>query len=298
MTRKRPHEEGDETLNEERLLPKDPKLQKLNNYEETEFAKNRLAMAAVPKLPVMQTTHQHQFEDALVDAYDLRGSNGLWDCIQRCDSPAENMRPVHIVSPSFGNDYMREIFGVDELYSPRNGLVLNNVVKSAMEASILVIVPNIPNQPTPEEVAAWRASNPCEYRIRIVKPEVKAFRQDYGNDHADYIASLNDHPLVFKNSFRPRQRYLYFLFHMTMLRRATGLADGRALVQIFRYHHTKFNQEYWGVEDVNLKGELREDAPSSLQDPTDVKNVRAALASSNVCPDGEQPSEYFYPDDS
>lgn len=287
MNRKRPREEDPETSDVGHLC-KNPKLEKSNWFKMAEPIKIQSASAASAQLPTTQMLRQQQFEAALVDAYDLQNFNMVWDCTMGRSILAEEMSPVHIVSPRFGDDCMGRLFGEDyknELYSPRNGLALNNVAKSAIEAGILVIVPNIPNRPTPKEVAAWKASRPYEYKIRIIKPEVKNLIKDH--THADYIASLDDSPLIFKNSFRPRLRYLYFLFHMTMLRRATALVDGHALVQIFAYHRAKFNQQYWGVEDVNLKGKFWKYAPSNLRDPTDVRNVRTALESPNDGSDEE-----------
>jgi hypothetical protein len=66
---------------------------------------------------------------------------------------------------------MDAIFGpteTPELFSPKNGLIVNSEFEAVFDKGLLAIVPLLPNDPSTVELGAWRNSEPKEYKIRIL----------------------------------------------------------------------------------------------------------------------------------
>jgi hypothetical protein len=66
---------------------------------------------------------------------------------------------------------MDAIFGpnkIPELFSPKNGLVVYALFEKVFDVGLLAIVPQLPNNPTDNELESWRNSEPKEYKIRIL----------------------------------------------------------------------------------------------------------------------------------
>ncbi|KAI0887589.1 uncharacterized protein GGS22DRAFT_186423 [Annulohypoxylon maeteangense] len=224
---------------------------------------------------------QVEFENAMITSYDIKDHLGrAWDCAFGMYVPTQDMRTLPLVSPRFGDGFMRTTFGdkyANDMYSARNGLAFPYPVKQALEAGALVIVPAIPNKPSYADVEAWENARPRDYKFRVTKPEIESFtRQHY---HVFEIASLDNRKLTFRNNFRPRTRFLYFLFMMTMFRRAKGAGPSdNDLFRLLVAHQDKLAHEYWGVEEASTKndiwGDLLSDSPLDL---TKVDHVRTLL---------------------
>lgn len=55
-----------------------------------------------------------------------------------------------------------------ELDTPYNGLILHRHIEKAMDDGAIVAVPDIADDPTPDEVEAWEKKEPKNYRWRII----------------------------------------------------------------------------------------------------------------------------------
>jgi hypothetical protein len=95
-----------------------------------------------------------------------------------------------------------------------------------MDDGAITVVPDIAHDPTPAQVQLFNASEPKNYRWRIMdkdaavldEPICEAGDEDSENDL--FVRDLDGKRLHFKNDARPRARYLYFLFCVAVLKRA------------------------------------------------------------------------------
>ena len=130
----------------------------------------------------------------------------------------------HIFPSKCGEATMEAIFGrpegrQSELFRAENGILWSTEAKERFEGGHFVIVPDIVDQPTQQDVDAWEVSNPREYKIRVVNPD------HYLMTHLIWgtgkiWADLDNERMKFKTNFRPRARYLYFAYCVAMLRRS------------------------------------------------------------------------------
>ncbi|KAI1213176.1 uncharacterized protein F4807DRAFT_413172 [Annulohypoxylon truncatum] len=249
----------------------DPKSSIFGDKSETKPAQDQEIV--IPDEAALQRMREQQFEERTTRAYDVQCSKGIWDCALGMEMPSKDMQPMYIVSPDVGSTFMEAAFGADcgdERYSPLNGLVVNRSVKEALEAGALVIVPDLPNYPLPRHVERWRKSEPRQYKFRITQPEMTEYTRR-GNG-VSVVGRLDERLLEFKGDFRPRARFLHFLFHVTMLKRKTGITDDLWLAHLFRIHSGKFNTMYWGVRDPRALG----------RDPANVENFKTLLEGPNL----------------
>jgi hypothetical protein len=201
-----------------------------------------------------------------------------------------------------GQDVMDSIFGVmetPELFSPLNGMILSQVIEKKFDKGFIVIVPRLPNYPSQPQIALWNLSNPKEYKIRILdltSPEVDEAVSS-GSDLT--WRDLDGTDVEFRNTFRPRARYLYFHYCIQIIRRAW-----RAEKKAADHLEKEFGKGYWGsigtylpksmllafAEELGhgydklLEGGEDDEATANQED----KNILLAVASSQV---GELPRE-------
>lgn len=120
-----------------------------------------------------------------------------------------------------------------ELDTPNNGLLLHQAVKKAMDDGVIAIVPDIVDNPSTEEVAVWENSSLKDYKWKIIDPEVIEVNKE-GLVNPMTIRDIENRKLSFKNSMRPRARYLYFLFALAQLKlawRQKYLQDPKAVLE-------------------------------------------------------------------
>ena len=134
------------------------------------------------------------------------------------------MRAGHLFPSKCGEATMEAVFGPtdsghSELFKAENGILWSSEVEKRFKGGLFVIVPDIPNQPTEHEVEIWEASDPKEYKIRVLDPS-HMHMQDIVFETESTWADLNNKRLEFKTNFRPCARYLYFAYCAAMLRRS------------------------------------------------------------------------------
>ena len=103
---------------------------------------------------------------------------------------------------------MQSIFGhsdsgYSELFKAENGILWSKEAEEQFEAVHFVVVPDVPDQPTEQQLDTWEASDPKEYKIRVLNPTHPFMKRVvYGRDMT--WAALDNERLQFKTSFRPR----------------------------------------------------------------------------------------------
>ena len=100
-----------------------------------------------------------------------------------------------------------------------------------------MIVPNVPDEPTTEQVKQWGLSSPKEYKIRVLNPDAKTMNMPIMT--TDKLWKEVDGKLIeFRSDFRPRAQYLYFAYCAAMLRRSFA---GKQL----QVSKSELRKKYW-----------------------------------------------------
>jgi hypothetical protein len=116
-----------------------------------------------------------------------------------------------------------------EVLEPFNGLLLHWKVKSAMDDGAIAVVPDMSLNPFHAEIALWSASDPKNYKWRIIDRDAECLENvlveagDFGlpeNGPDLHIRDLDGKPVYFRNNNRPRARYLYFNLCVVVLKLA------------------------------------------------------------------------------
>ncbi|KAL8707606.1 MAG: hypothetical protein Q9220_007393 [cf. Caloplaca sp. 1 TL-2023] len=123
----------------------------------------------------------------------------------------------HLFPWKAGPEAMIAIFGEEappesELFQAQNGILWCREAADRFSLGHFCIVPDIPDDnPTAEQCQTWQDAEVKEYKIRVLNPtdpmmgKVVAYSEKRWCD-------LDHKRLKFRNSFRPRDRYLYFAY--------------------------------------------------------------------------------------
>lgn len=172
------------------------------------------------------SSDQSNFRAALLEKSNQRlrpGSESIWCPISGSYFHISSINAAHLFAWTHGHEAMTAIFGEDppELFSPYNGLLISVPAEKKLEKGHIVIVPRLSDEPTEEEIQEWQKSDVKEYQIRVLEPNAEGMRSDItGRADECTWADLDRKPVVFRSNFRPRARYLYFLYCVTVLRRS------------------------------------------------------------------------------
>ncbi|KAI1302923.1 hypothetical protein F5Y03DRAFT_407390 [Xylaria venustula] len=182
---------------------------------------------------------QRAFKEHILKDYNLEPDKhdklkrGLeWSVTHRNWVVKDFLTAAHIFPASWGQKLMTEIFGEEcgnELFSSRNGLLLPKSIKRAMDEWAIVIVPDIRNDPTIDEVKPWLETSPKGYKFRVLDPNHPELNRQLSSSDNDmrFGTDLDESPLVFRGDFRPRARFLWLWFACAVLKRfwSTPLED-------------------------------------------------------------------------
>ena len=150
----------------------------------------------------------------------------------------------HLFPWKCGEAAMHAIFGCpdkgdSELFKAENGIFWSLEAETRFEAGHFVIVPDTPDQPTKQQVDTWQASDPREYKVRVLNPTHTLMEQKIPGTDKTWV-ELDNQRLQFKTNFRPRARYLYFAYCAAMLRRSFG---GHHL----EVSRSELGKRFWGT---------------------------------------------------
>lgn len=171
---------------------------------------------------------QSKFRQDLIDlacATDPLHPGFLWCHVLNEWIRHEEVEAAHIFSYKHGQEIMDAIFGRDaeskaELFSPRNGLLMNHLAEAKFDQGALVIVPNLDDTATAPDIRAWHACNERGYKIRITNRQGKGMNECIRNFPGPTWNDLDNQIIQFRSNYRPRSRYLYFHYLTSMLRKA------------------------------------------------------------------------------
>ena len=218
-------------------------------------------------------------------------SENIWCPVLRAWIPPEWTTAAHIFPFADGQDTMDAIFGrkdIDgpELFSPRNGLLLTNVVEKLLDKGSLLIVPAIPDDPTAEEVEAWVKSEPRDFKVRLTNKKDPAMQKNLPFSEEKWSV-LDGRMLAFRNDYRPRARYLYWHYCVTMLRKSWH--DERKSPNLLR---DELGRKYWATRGSYMRKtmllafveemgheyeELLEGAETETEETEETEDVGAAV---------------------
>ena len=202
------------------------------------------------------TKLQSRFKQELVEAHNTAhpepGRDEMWCPILATYVHKSAIKAAHIFGYALGQDLMTEIFGDkegerNELFSPENGIMMHTEAEDRFDKGFFVIVPSV-NDESAEAYKAWHQSDVKAYKIRVVDTKASKMNRflPLPGDRRKWI-DLEGQDLQFKTSHRPRARYLYYHYCVTMLRRSHHQNEHE---NILRDHMGK---KFWGTPGPYLR---------------------------------------------
>lgn len=172
------------------------------------------------------TSQQSNFRTDMIQAYEAKhpSEEWLWCPILGDYTDEDDVQASHLFPCMNGQDTMDAIFGKtrpEELFSPRNGLLMCRKLERYFDAGKFVIVPDIPSvqeNAWVSTVKGWLSREPQEYRVRLIDPDWEKKDQRISRLRELTFAQLEGRKLRFRSGFRPAARYLYFHYCVQILR--------------------------------------------------------------------------------
>lgn len=122
---------------------------------------------------------------------------------------------AHIFPHKHTQKLMIAIFGEEskgELWKAEDAILMTNTAEQHFDNGRFVIVPDIRDNATTDEIASWNQQEPKAYKIRVIatKTNLKELSQEITltSDPEKMWKDLDGQKLVFKTDFRPRSRYV------------------------------------------------------------------------------------------
>ncbi len=176
---------------------------------------------------------------------DSRRREQLW-CPILCNyQVSSSFRAGHLFPWKCREGTMQSIFGSSdsghsELFKAENGILWSSTAEERFGKGHFVVVPDVPDQPTEQQLDTWEASDPKEYKIKVLNPTAELMTQIVIGTVNTIWAALDNKRLQFKTSCRPRARYLYFAYCTALLRRSFG---GKHL----EVSQAELGKRFWGT---------------------------------------------------
>ncbi|KAH0433597.1 hypothetical protein CcaCcLH18_05769 [Colletotrichum camelliae] len=176
---------------------------------------------------------QAKFRKDVIARYDPNHEDGwLWCVVSGASYSSDLVTAAHIANYNLGEPNACAIFGKCEeptghLKSPCNGLLMRKDLENAFDAGRFAIVQALF---TNEETSRKERG----LKVVVLDPTLeKDFHKDSGGRKDDEPIELNNRRLSFTTSRRPRNRYVYFKYAMTILRRQRLQVPGANLDRRF-----------------------------------------------------------------
>ncbi|EQB58592.1 hypothetical protein CGLO_01143 [Colletotrichum gloeosporioides Cg-14] len=187
-------------------------LAKDNNHRwSTKYLAHKQSMEINIAVSKRDNKDQLAFTDHMLKKYcpDRPYKNCCWDPVLAEWNRSEIFHTVHLFPHRF-RDSMDTIFGagtLKELFKAQNGLFLHKDIEQALDDGVLAIVPDIDLEPADLDFPL-KDTEELKQRLRAwEKLEVKDFSQGIHT-----LLELHGRRLKFLTNFRPRPRYIWWVF--------------------------------------------------------------------------------------
>ena len=171
-------------------------------------------------------TDQEDFRTELIrvsNSMHPRPATDMYWCPITCTwYNSYGVKAAQIFAYHHGQPMMSAIFGKDannELFSINNGVLMCRDAEERFDQGYFVIVPDVSDNPSQEEIERWNTSNPREYRIKVLDPSHQKMKKIINLSEKTWN-DLDGQPITFRSNQRPRARYLYFHYVVSVLRRS------------------------------------------------------------------------------
>ena len=203
---------------------------------------------------------QVQFREKLITACNSRHPNPksdeLWCPILGFFFPGnEVMRAAHIFPWTEGQVEMDDCsagsWNTEELNEIRNGLMLSGYAEKRLEDVDIVLVPDVKDAASQEEIDAWSEPEPKEYNIRVIDPKAKRmdlFHPGYVNPRQTWN-DLDDKKVQCSSDHRPRARYLYWQYCKSVLRQSWK-EEGFKAKDVLMWER---GRKFWGTKGPYIR---------------------------------------------
>lgn len=203
------------------------------------------------------TDLQSRFREAIIEAYNAHDPDPkkkfLWCPILKTWVIRQSATAAHLFAYMHGQNVMGSIFGATdqpELFSPLNCIIISSIVEEKFDLAFMVIVPRLPENPSTNEVSAQNASNPKEYKIRIMDTDNKDLDDIILPNSTQTWRDLDGTNVEFRSDFRPRARYLYFHYCLQILQlswRQPKTQPGQKYITFGEAMKKDFGKHFWGT---------------------------------------------------
>ncbi|KAK4152645.1 hypothetical protein C8A00DRAFT_44300 [Chaetomidium leptoderma] len=214
-------------------------------------------------------SEQSKFKKQLITKYNAATTRpnkpkvivSLHDSATGLDLVQPLITAAHLVPHRLGPDILVALFGVNvegELYTALNGLLLHVDVERALDDGAIAIVPDLPDDPSTEQIADWEKNEPKNYRWRVIDDNAESLDtflvlKDQGSTKDITIRDLDGQQLSFKNNQRPRARYLYFFDVVAQLKMAWRHDYRKDPINVFK---SQLGKGFWATRGRYLNRAL------------------------------------------
>ena len=211
------------------------------------------------------SSDQSSFRSKLLVAYNSKNPNHIideyWCPITSCWVHEDVIRAAHIFPYGAGQTAMDELFGRDatdreELFEPQNGIMMSVDAEKRIANGCIVIVPDVPDDATTAVLDEWTKAEIKNYKLRVLRPKDPSMQKALPanspiNDTEKPRRSwheLDGEKVNFLTDIRPRARYLYWQFAVSLIRKAaySQHREENPLVK-------EFNKRFWGTRGSWIK---------------------------------------------
>ncbi|RDL40123.1 uncharacterized protein BP5553_00102 [Venustampulla echinocandica] len=183
------------------------------------------------------TSGQSNMVQGMKEEYCPDAAEGtLWDPVTGHWELAHHLHAASLY-PWRQVESMDSIFGPGanaDVFSPNNGLFLDEWVEKALDQGLIAFVPNVDLEANdkdlpPADIAErnqrlrdWETAPKKEYRVAVLDFDNKLVHISRWRDGSDFktLADLDGRPLKFHTNFRPRARYVWWTFMNAILQTA------------------------------------------------------------------------------
>lgn len=255
-----------------------------------------------------QRNNQEQslMRDEMIRVYNEGETTAIWEPVIGMMLPTQLVTAAHLY-PWRSAEHIDTIFGkgsIKELMTPCNGLLLASSIENMLDRGYIAIVPDVEMEPLDDNnprgdltrrrdlIKGWESSWPREYRIVILDQckgfknamdEILRFPNLYGIKN---LQEMEGRRLKFRNSFRPRARYVWWTYLNAIAQVTFRYKNQRNIG--FQREVTRANR-YWGTAGSYVKKNMLSGFNKHIGQ--DLDGIRDALLGPDAVIDDEETSD-------